>query len=115
MAVKAFLQRTGTSGEGDREKGKDAMGEHIHLILLDQTKDPIFCQCLELDARGENLRTEDVCGDAFLCILPIEKQWEETDVERIQARQQPSGEGSHLEVPSPASDQTIKAVVWASQ
>lgn len=105
MAGKGFSQRTGTSGEGDREKEESEMGEHIHLILLGQTKDCIFCQCLELDAHGKNLRTEDVCGDAFLCVLPLERQWEEREVEHIPARQQPSGEGSHLEVLSPASDQ----------
>lgn len=83
MSGKVFSQRTGTSGEGDREKGEDEMGEHIHLILLDQNKDPIFSQCLELDAHGKNLRTEDVCGDAFLCILPIERQCEEREFEHF--------------------------------
>lgn len=54
---------------GWRKKGEDEMGKTINLTLLDQTKDPVFCQWLELDAHRKTLRTEYVY-DACLCITP---------------------------------------------
>jgi len=41
----------------------------------------------------------------LLCIVPIERQWEEREVDHTEARQQPSGRGSRLQVPGLASDQ----------